>query len=259
MPASARGAGSDLLVSTMAMTSRPGVFGLALGVIAAVIAGPLQASPTTQISPHQGESPPGKTVSPASPTAADVISFTLNANGVTYSNDCRQLQNFAVWAVLRGRTPGDHLVLNFDWQSRLIRLQFAGTYQQRVCPEVYMPVNGLEGRVGPLTPGLWTIEDTLFSDSISFTVRPHPADFNEDGAVDAADFLAWQRGLGATEGAQHGDGDADGNGQVNAADLEVWQQALAASGPATAVPEPSHGMAIVAAATFFARRRGLQR
>jgi hypothetical protein len=29
-------------------------------------------------------------------------------------------------------------------------------------------------------------------------VDPQPADFNQDGAVDGADFLAWQRGLGVT-------------------------------------------------------------
>ncbi len=67
------------------------------------------------------------------------------------------------------------------------------------------------------------------------------ADFDGDGDVDGADFLAWQRGLGITSGATHAQGDADGNGSVNAADLAVWKSSFgAAAAPAAgAVPEPA--------------------
>lgn len=67
------------------------------------------------------------------------------------------------------------------------------------------------------------------------------ADFNGDGAVDGADFLAWQQNFGSA-GATNEQGDADGNATVDAADLAVWQSnfgggaALAAIG---AVPEPA--------------------
>ncbi|HYO24198.1 MAG TPA: sulfatase-like hydrolase/transferase, partial [Lacipirellulaceae bacterium] len=72
------------------------------------------------------------------------------------------------------------------------------------------------------------------------------ADFNADGAVDGADFVIWQRGLGLT-GATRADGDADSNGLVNAADLTIWRQAMSTPGSAGSVrgvPEPS-GVALV--------------
>jgi len=74
------------------------------------------------------------------------------------------------------------------------------------------------------------------------------ADFDEDGDVDGADFLAWQRGLGA--GTMHADGDADGDGDVDGVDLGVWKFQFGATGAAvpiqTAVPEPTDLVTVVA-------------
>lgn len=52
------------------------------------------------------------------------------------------------------------------------------------------------------------------------------ADFNENGAVDGADFLYWQRGLGISGGAARADGDANVDGRVDAVDFEVWKGAF---------------------------------
>lgn len=79
------------------------------------------------------------------------------------------------------------------------------------------------------------------------------ADFNGDGVVDGNDFLAWQRGFGAT-GAQLEQGDANGDGAVDAADLAAWNTAFGADAVTTnanslslAVPEPTTmGLTIVA-------------
>jgi hypothetical protein len=46
-------------------------------------------------------------------------------------------------------------------------------------------------------------------------------DFDADGFVDGADFLAWQRGFGAANPTL-ADGDADRNGVVDGADLATW-------------------------------------
>jgi hypothetical protein len=78
------------------------------------------------------------------------------------------------------------------------------------------------------------------------------ADFNDDFVVDGADFLIWQRNLGATD-ALLSAGDADRDGVVGAGDLAVWReefglsletfpgaQSLPPTSMAThSVPEPS--------------------
>lgn len=86
------------------------------------------------------------------------------------------------------------------------------------------------------------------------------ADFNGDGSVNGADFLAWQRGFGVNSGATLGQGDANGDGAVNAADLTIWkgQFGVPAEVATAAVPEP-HSIALASAAfglLAVAHRRG---
>jgi hypothetical protein len=92
------------------------------------------------------------------------------------------------------------------------------------------------------------------------------ADFDQNGAVDGADFQAWQQNEGMLLGATSGQGDADGDGDVDVDDLTLWKQrVIAMPGPgmsaqAAAVPEPAGGLlaAIVASglgAMDLARRR----
>lgn len=89
------------------------------------------------------------------------------------------------------------------------------------------------------------------------------ADFNEDGAIDAADLARWRAGAAAqfgAAGAAHKDGDANGDRAVDGADFLLWQQQYAAAGQETApIPEPpvaallACGMLVLRLA---ARRRG---
>jgi autotransporter-associated beta strand protein len=66
------------------------------------------------------------------------------------------------------------------------------------------------------------------------------ADFDGDGDIDGADFLTWQRNLGATGTGTLATGDANGDTNVNAADLAVWQTQFATATPvAGSVPEPT--------------------
>jgi hypothetical protein len=53
-------------------------------------------------------------------------------------------------------------------------------------------------------------------------------DFNGDGRVDGADFLAWQRGVGGSGNQQAGD--ATGNGAVDGNDLAVWRSRFGPKG-----------------------------
>jgi hypothetical protein len=82
------------------------------------------------------------------------------------------------------------------------------------------------------------------------------SDFDSDGDVDGADFLAWQSGLGS-ENATLAQGDANNDGETDAADLQAWKvQAVSATHAASApAPEPSAGMLAMMIATLLLIRR----
>jgi Ca2+-binding RTX toxin-like protein len=75
------------------------------------------------------------------------------------------------------------------------------------------------------------------------------ADVTHDGRIDGADFLSWQRSLGAT-GAAAAAGDADGNNVVNYSDLATWKQqfGLTTTGPTQTVTVTSASSASLVAA-----------
>jgi hypothetical protein len=86
-------------------------------------------------------------------------------------------------------------------------------------------------------------------------------DYNDDGSVDAADYLVWRKTLGSTTQL---DADGNQNREIDAGDYEIWQanfgQILAAgplglAAPPT-VPEPSSSLLVVFAAfQYLARYR----
>lgn len=83
-------------------------------------------------------------------------------------------------------------------------------------------------------------------------IRIASADFNQDGNVDGADLLTWQRGFGV--GATLAQGDADGSATVDATDLAVWRAQFGSNNSILPVglptPEPS-GFAVSAVALAF--------
>ncbi len=82
-----------------------------------------------------------------------------------------------------------------------------------------------------------------------------PADFNGDGAVNAADLAVWRNAYGT-----NANGDADGDGDTDGNDFLAWQRSLGSSGAAGAagaVPEPAAAaLALLAACPLLAARRG---
>jgi hypothetical protein len=89
----------------------------------------------------------------------------------------------------------------------------------------------------------WDSADLLTTGELAVAAAPvGDADFNDDGAVDGADFLAWQRGFALTQQADNANGDANADGTVDAADLAVWQtqfgNAALFAPTNAAVPEP---------------------
>jgi hypothetical protein len=90
------------------------------------------------------------------------------------------------------------------------------------------------------------------------TFTPNAADYDDDGDVDGADFLVWQRALGATVTPGTG-ADGSNNGKVDAADLTLWKTNFgSATAAAAAVPEPA-GLALVILAMAPIVARGPRR
>jgi hypothetical protein len=84
------------------------------------------------------------------------------------------------------------------------------------------------------------------------------ADFDVDGDVDGADFLRWQRGVGAAGGASFGQGDANLDLKVDGPDLNFWKSQLGSATPVLApVPEPAAWLlmsgSLLAVRRIFAR------
>jgi hypothetical protein len=75
---------------------------------------------------------------------------------------------------------------------------------------------------------------------ITTGVVAQPGDFDGDGDVDGADFVAWQTNFPTASGATLAQGDADADGDVDGADFVVWQTNFPFTpGPGAApVPEP---------------------
>lgn len=61
-----------------------------------------------------------------------------------------------------------------------------------------------------------------------------PADFNEDGFVDATDLATWKAGFGVND-----TGDANGDLVTDGSDFLVWQREFTGSSAASAIPEPA--------------------
>jgi hypothetical protein len=86
---------------------------------------------------------------------------------------------------------------------------------------------------------------------------PKPsADFDNDGDVDGADLLAWQRGVGINDGATRAQGDANNDGAVDAADLAEWSRSFGESPQLVGtIPEPTTIALVGLAVLPIAHRR----
>jgi hypothetical protein len=98
---------------------------------------------------------------------------------------------------------------------------------------------------------------------ITLLAAPQPGDFDGDGDVDGADFVAWQTNFPKASGATLAEGDADSDGDVDGADFVVWQTNFPFTpGPGAApVPEPSTiltALIFAPAICYTIRRRRLR-
>jgi hypothetical protein len=70
----------------------------------------------------------------------------------------------------------------------------------------------------------------------NYSFAEHPGDFDGDGDVDGADFVAWQTVFPSRVG---GDDIGDHDGDVDGADFVVWQTNFPYTPSPATVPEPS--------------------
>jgi len=104
----------------------------------------------------------------------------------------------------------------------------------------------------------------LFFDNLSVTGVGVLGDYNNNGSVDAADYVVWRNTLGATGSGLPADG--NGNGAVDPEDYTIWRS-LFGSASATAssqelvVPEPAGACFCIYNALVFGllRIRSLRR
>jgi hypothetical protein len=121
----------------------PAVAWTALFFIAAGLAAPGPAL-TQEVHFKPGEDPPpALLLTPALPTACDVIGFQARTDGATNINACT-----AEW------THNGHPVLSIDPTNRIVSVTFVGPVPV-ACPLVWNPVNGVEGSLGRLDAGFW--------------------------------------------------------------------------------------------------------
>jgi hypothetical protein len=86
-----------------------------------------------------------------------------------------------------------------------------------------------------------------------------PGDFNDDGTIDAADYIVWRKNLNdPSEAALNGNG--DGANGIDEGDYNLWRENFAesASGQGAPVPEPSACLlsTIALLGAMFTARRG---
>jgi hypothetical protein len=178
-----------------------------------------------------------------------------SASGALKSNTWTSLQDQNLAAFPAGNGSGN------GWEE-------AGGSTNVVLSESYLTGNSIVA--SPATVSLGQAFNAAGAHDLVFKYAVVPqntlsADFNGDGKVDGADFLRWQRGLGATgAAATQPAGNADGDADVDAADLALWKAQLGVtafggpgvlqtgfvryvSGAVAAIPEPSTAVLFVMA------------
>ena len=107
------------------------------------------------------------------------------------------------------------------------------------------PAGAVEARLALVFTQVASAGGAVHIDNVSFKnlSLPDVADADSDGDVDGADFLEWQRKVGAQDAEGPADGDFNFDSSSDAGDLEVWKAQAAAAGATAgalaAVPEPA--------------------
>ena len=149
-----------------------------------------------------------------------------------------------------------------DW-ANAARLA-SGTFAVGVTPAFV--VNGSSGQVFSSIPNTNNTFTDIIAATVSTTVRIGvagiPGDYNNNGAVDAADYVVWRNLLNTNVTAGTAP-DGSGNGIVDQADYDFWRARFGnTSGSGSGgdlstvpVPEPARAMLIIFGLAFLASHR----
>jgi hypothetical protein len=133
---------------------------IASAIIATVFfCGPVCAASVAWIEGMGAVTPSGWSISPANPSATNVITFK-GPTDRSYGNSCNAEQTF-----------GGRPYLAIDNTAKTIELKFQGP-PPAMCTLIYMPAVGFQGDFGPLAAGNWTFKCTHWRIpfQINFTV-----------------------------------------------------------------------------------------
>ncbi|QEG37212.1 hypothetical protein [Bythopirellula goksoeyrii] len=172
-------------------------------------------------------------------SAALSMRLVLFGPGVSPSTSSRWTSTVAV------DVPADGIWRNYSFplmESDLTRVLGTDTYQNLMSDVLRVM---LRHDSGTPSAGGEPVDGDLGIDNITLSNSSLAGDFNNDGLVDGADFLVWQRG--------------DSRDSLGSEDLVDWQINYGlplGGGPVIAVPEPATIYFLVAVPLFFRRRLG---
>ncbi len=138
---------------------------------------------SAEVSWIKGQLPPASwTLSPQTPTASSVVSFSGPLDEAVYGNSCVAESNL-------GGIPQ----LSIDSSNRTITLWFQGP-PPTMCTRIWMPVCGLAGTFGPLQEGKWTFRCPTLGVEIPLTVGGGKAIYVDRSATGPSpDGSSWYR------------------------------------------------------------------
>jgi hypothetical protein len=119
-------------------------------------------------------------LTPNDPTTLSLITFVAPTDGSNYLNGCLADLKYGFPAIA------------VDPTNRIINVTFSG--HPGACPNIVFPASGLEGHVGPLTAGIWSIRvahSFPFPTIYSFAVELVPPPLSVQAGVGSSIRLSW--------------------------------------------------------------------